>query len=77
MGTRSVSGGLVIRGGGCVSSFWKTQKCVTLPMTEAEYVAMSDVSRNCCFSGRFGVLRLFPEVGMPCIPVFEDNEGAI
>ena len=33
---RSVSGGLVICGGACVSWFSRTQKCVTLSKTESE-----------------------------------------
>ena len=39
----SVSGGLVMRGGACVSWFSRTQKRVTLSTTEAEYVALADV----------------------------------
>ena len=38
---RSVSGGLVMCEGAYVSSFSKTQKCVTLSTTEAEYVALA------------------------------------
>ncbi|CAB1111466.1 unnamed protein product [Ectocarpus sp. CCAP 1310/34] len=58
---RSVSGGLVMCGEGCISWFSRTQKCVTLSTTE-----------------RGGVWRfMLPEAGMPCIPVFEDNQGAI
>ena len=40
---RSVTGGLVVCGGACVSWFSRTQKCVTLSTTEAEYVALADV----------------------------------
>ena len=39
---RSVSGGPIMCGGGCVSWFSRTQKCVTLFPTEAEYVTMAD-----------------------------------
>ena len=39
---RSVSGGLVMCGGGCISWFSRTQKCVTLSTTEAEYVSLAD-----------------------------------
>ena len=39
----SVSGGLVMRGGACVSWFSRTQKRVTLSTTAAEYVALADV----------------------------------
>ena len=38
---RSVSGGVVMCAGGPVSWHSKTQKCVTLSTTQAEYVAMS------------------------------------
>ena len=37
---RLVSGGLVMCGGACVSWFSRTQKCVTLSTSEAEYVAL-------------------------------------
>ena len=39
---RSVSGVAVCCGGTLVSWFSRTQKCVTLSTTEAEYVAMAD-----------------------------------
>ena len=62
--------------GGAVSWYSKTQQCVTLSTTQAEYVAMSDVAKEILFLRqvwRFMLLR----VDMPCIPLFEDNEGAI
>ncbi|CAB1108804.1 unnamed protein product [Ectocarpus sp. CCAP 1310/34] len=70
----SVSGGIVTCGGGALSWFSRTQKCVTLSTTEAEYVALGDVVNE--------ILRqvwrfMLPKVSMPCIPVFEDNQGAI
>ena len=37
---RSVSGGVIMCAGACVSFFSRTQKGVTLSLTEAEYVAM-------------------------------------
>ena len=46
---RSVSGGVVMYAGGAVSWYLKTQKCVTLSTTQAEYVAMSDVAKEICF----------------------------
>ena len=46
---RSVSGGLVISGGACVSWFSMTQKCVTLSTTEAEYVALADIVKEVFF----------------------------
>ena len=39
---RSVSGVVVFCGGTPVSWFSRTQKCITLSTTEAEYVAMAD-----------------------------------
>ena len=72
---RSVSGGLVMCGGGCVSWFSRTQKCVTLSTTESEYVALADVMKEVLFLRRVWRFML-PDVGMPCIPVFEDNQRA-
>ena len=73
---RSVSGGLVMCGGGSVSWFSRTQKCVTRSTTEAEHVSLAGVIKEVLFlrqAWRF----MLPDVGMPCIPVFEDNEGAV
>ena len=61
---RSVSGGLVMCGGACVSWFFGTQKYATLSTTNAEYVAL--------FLRQVWRFML-PDVSMPCIPVFEDN----
>ena len=75
---RSVSGDLVMCVGGCVSWFSRTQKCVTLSKTEGEYVAMADVLKKIMLFLRQAWRFMLPfQVGMPCIPVFEDNEGAI
>ena len=38
---RSVSGGVVVCAGACVSFFSRAQKSVTLSSTEAEYVALA------------------------------------
>ncbi|CAB1105338.1 unnamed protein product [Ectocarpus sp. CCAP 1310/34] len=73
---RSVSGGLVICWGGCVSWFSRTQKCVPLSTTEAEHVSLADVMKEVLFLRQVWRLML-PEAGMPFIPVFEDNQGAI
>ena len=73
---RSVSGGLVMCGGARVSWFSRTQKCVTLSTTEAEYVALADVIKEMLFLRQVWRFML-PDVGMPCTPVFEDNEGAV
>ena len=72
----SVSRGLVMSGGASVSWFSRTQKCVTFPRTEAKYVALADVIIEVLFLRQVWRFML-PEVGMPCIPVFEDNEGAV
>ncbi|CAB1099934.1 unnamed protein product [Ectocarpus sp. CCAP 1310/34] len=72
----SVSGGIVMCGGGAVSWFSRTQKCVTLSTTEAEYVARGDVVKEILFLRQIWRFML-PQVGMPCIPIFEDNQRAI
>ena len=61
---RSVSGGLVMCGGACVSWFFSTQKYATLSTTKAEYAAL--------FLKQVWRVML-PGVSMPCIPVFEGN----
>ena len=53
---RSVSGGAVMCAGACVCWFSRTQKCVTISTTEAEYVVLADTSRRRCLSGTCGVL---------------------
>ncbi|CAB1110924.1 unnamed protein product [Ectocarpus sp. CCAP 1310/34] len=73
---RSVSGGLVMREGGGVTWFSRTKKCVTLSTTEAEYVAIADVMKEVLFLRQVWRFML-PDASMPCIPVFEDNQGAI
>ena len=73
---RSVSGGVVMCAGGPVSWYSKTQKCVTLSTTQAEYVAMSDVAKEILFLWQVWRFTL-PRAGLHCIPLFEDNEGAI
>ena len=65
-----------MRGGACVRGFSRTQKCVTLSTTEAEYVALGDGATGALFIRQVWRFML-PDVGMPCIPVFEDNEGAV
>ncbi|CAB1101054.1 unnamed protein product [Ectocarpus sp. CCAP 1310/34] len=75
-GRRPVSGGLVMCGGGCISWFSRTQKCVALSTTEAEYVSLADVMKEVLFLRQVWRFML-PEAGMPCISVFEDNQGAI
>ena len=72
----AVSGGLVMCGGACGSWFSRAQKCVTLSTREAEYVALADIVKEVLFLRQVWRFML-PDVGMPCIPVFEDNEGAV
>ncbi|CAB1103410.1 unnamed protein product [Ectocarpus sp. CCAP 1310/34] len=71
---RSVSGGIVTCGGGAVSWFSRTQKCVTLSTTEVEYVALGDVVKGILFLRQIWRFVL-PQVGMACIPIFEDIRG--
>ena len=73
---RSVSVGLVICGGASVYWFSRTQKCVTLSTSEAEYVALGDAVKELLVLRqiwRFVLLRK----GMPCFPVLEANQGAV
>ncbi|CAB1104743.1 unnamed protein product [Ectocarpus sp. CCAP 1310/34] len=70
---RSVSGGLVMCVCGGVTWFSRTQKCVKLSSTEAEYVAIAGVLKE--------VLRqvwrfMLPDASIPCIPVLR-IQGAI
>lgn len=73
---RSTSGGVIMCAGGPILCFSKTQRCVTLSTTEAEYVAMGDVVKELLFIRQVWGFML-PGVGTPCVPVFQDNEGAI
>ena len=72
----SVSGGLIMCGGASVCWFSRTQKCVTLSTSEAEYVALGDAVKELLFL--IHVWRfMLPSKVMPCFPVFEDNQGAV
>ena len=73
---RSVSGGVIMCGGACVCWFSRTQKCVTLSTSEAEYVALGDTVKELLFLRQIWRFML-PSKGMPCFPVFEDNQGAV
>ena len=57
-GRRSVSGVAVSCGGALVSWFSRTQKCVTLSTTEAEYVAMADGVKESLYVSGVLVLSL-------------------
>ena len=73
---RSVSGGAIMCGGACVCWFSRTQKCVTLSTSEAEYVALGDAVKELLFLRQVWRFML-PGKGMPCFPIFEDNQGAV
>ena len=73
---RSVSGALVLVAGCIVAWISRTQKCVTLSTTEAEYVSMGDGVKEGLFVN--DVLKfLVPSARNGKIEVLEDNEGAI
>ena len=73
---RSVSGALILVAGCIVAWISRTQKCVTLSTTEAEYVSMGDGVKEGLFVN--DVLEfLVPSARNGKIEVFEDNEGAI
>ena len=73
---RSVSGRLIMCGGASVCWFSRTQKCVTLSTSEAEYVALGDAVKELLFLRQVWRFML-PSKVMPCFPVFEDNQGAV
>ena len=73
---RSVSGGVIMCGGASVCWFSRTQKCVTLSIPEAEYVALGDAVKKLMFLRQVWRFML-PSKVMPCFPVFEDNQGAV
>ena len=72
---RSISGGAVMCAGACVCWFSRTQKCVTLSTTEAEYVALADTIKEAMFM-RYVWSIISPSCGAVCTTVFEDNTGA-
>ena len=73
---RSVSGGVVMCAGVVVSWHSKTKKCVTLSTTQAEYMAMSDMGKEISSLKQVWCFML-PKARIPCIAMYEDNEGAI
>ena len=72
----SVSGGVVMCAGACVSFFFRTQKSVTLSSTEAEYVALAAGIKETIFL-RYIWSFIFPDRDVGCTLVKEDNVGAI
>ena len=71
-----MSGGAIMCAGACVCWFSRTQKCVTLSTSEAEYVALGDAVKELLFLRQVWRFTI-PGKGMPCFPVFEDNQGAL
>ena len=72
---RPISGGLIMCGAS-VCWFSRTQKCVTLSTSEAEYVALGDAVKKLLFLRQVWRFML-PSKVMPCFPVFGDNQGAV
>ena len=54
----------------------RTQKCVTLSTTEAEYVALADTIKKVLLLRQVWHFT-FPDAGTPCTPVYEDSQGAV
>ena len=75
-GRRLVSGGLIMCRGASVYCFFRTQKCVTLSTSGAEYVVLGDALKKLLFLRQIWRFML-PSKVMPCFPVFEDNQGAV
>ena len=73
---RSVFGEAIICGGACVYWFSRTQKCVTLSTSEAEYVALGDAVKELLFLRHVWRFML-PGKRMPCFPTFEYNQGEV
>ena len=71
---RSVSGGVVMCAGACVSFCSRTQKSVTLSSTEAEYVALAAGIKETIFL-RYIWSFIFPDRDVGCTLVKEDNVG--
>ena len=65
----SVSGGAIVCGGASVCWFSRTQKCVTLSTSEAEYVALRGAVNELLFLRQIWRFML-PGKNMPCFPGF-------
>ena len=63
-------------GGASVCWLSRTQKCVNLLTSEADYVALGDAVKGLLLLRQVWRFML-PGKVMPCFPVFEDNEGAV
>jgi hypothetical protein len=71
---RSISGNLVMLADGAISWTSKAQKTIALSSTEAEYMSLSDASRQLAW-----IHSLLEELRMPIksIPLCGDNQGSI
>ena len=69
-------GGMVMYLGAAIAYISRTQRCVSLSSTEAEYIAMGDGVEEILFVRQ--MLRfLRPGYKKKRVTVFEDNQGAI
>lgn len=73
---RSASGGVVMSAGALVLFFSRTQICVNLSSTDAEYLAMATGFREKIFM-RYIWSFVFLNCNVGCNMVTEDNMGAI
>jgi hypothetical protein len=71
---RSVTGLLVFLGKNLISWASRQQKCVATSSTEAEYIALSEVTKEVLWISRLGKYLDLPH---DKIEIFEDNQGAI
>jgi hypothetical protein len=71
----SVSGGTVFLAGSVICAFSRMQRCVTLSVTEAEFVAAVEVIQNMLFSWRV-LASLGLVVELPMV-IEVDNKGAV
>ena len=73
---RSVSGAVILFAGGAVSWFSRTQRCVSLSTSEAEYVALSEGLKEILFL-RAVLAFMKPGNEEQKVIVYEDNVGAV
>ena len=63
-------------GGAAIHWIYRAQKCTTLSLSEAEYVAMAEGLKEALFLRSVWRFLLL-DFGDPCIQGFEDNTGVI
>ena len=73
---RSVSGAVVMFVGGAVSWMSRTQRCVSLSSSEAEYIAMAEATKDALFLRQL-LGFMWPECREQKVIMYEDNEGAL